>query len=591
MTRFTQVIDLITIEGYFNYWILMNRLTVIDMFCGAGGFSEGFRQEDFEIVKGVDYWEPAIRTFNHNFGLDSKTMDILEFENNLEKIEALPDTDVIIGSPPCVTFSSSNISGKADKTSGIKLTQIFLRIVAVKKWKAGTILKAWFMENVPSSINHLGSEYTFEELGLGNWAAKNKIGPKVAIKLEGNQQIINSADYGGAQSRERVIAGEILCKRKLVIPETTHENPSDDLKRKNVWRKLKEIKKNLPSPFCTYSSRTISDPNYPELSLNLTKLTDHFYDTGLFECEWKQSRFLKTNHPYMGRMSFPENEEKPSRTITATKIGTSREALLYLSEHPREGNGKFRTPTVREAACIMGFPITYQFIGGETTKWRLVGNAVCPSVARALARQVRLELGLMAVNKPIIQMEPNLVEDNNLNTYTLKKFGTPPKRNKGSRFRRHPFKDGNITITLSNYDIVKNEKDTKKWKTSMQYGNGEGFPTFDIADGFYKQIENAIKGSVKGLAFLEVINNGFSEKIAKGKDLQEMYEIQRSKDHFLEPTYLVERIACIIDGLKIDDMTFDQTDKVVFQDKTTVPLKQLFALYAINKVASTANKK
>ena len=562
------------------------------MFCGAGGFSEGFRQQDFAIVKGIDYWEPAIKTFNHNFGLDCETMDILEFENDIEKIEALPDTDVIIGSPPCVTFSSSNISGKADKTSGIKLTQIFLRIVAVKKWKAESVLKAWFMENVPSSINHLGTEYTFEELGLGDWAAKNKIGrTKVAIKLDGNQQIINSADYGGAQSRERVIAGEILLKRKLVVPETTHKESSDELTRKNDWRKLKEIKKNLPSPFCTYSSRTIFDPNYPELSLNLHKLTDHFYDTGLFECEWKQSRFLKINHPYMGRMSYPENEERPSRTITATKIGTSREALIYQSEYPREGNGKFRTPTVREAACIMGFPITYQFIGGETTKWRLVGNAVCPSVGRAFARQVRMELGLSRIYKPIIQLEPDLIDGNNLNTYTLKQFGAPPKRNKGSRFRRHPFKDGNITITLSNYDIVKNEKDSKEWKTSMQYGNGEGFPTFDIADDFYKQIELVIKGSTKGLAFLQVINNGFTEKIAKGNALQEMYESQRSKDHFLEPTQLVERIANIIDGLKIDDKIFEQTKKVIFQDKVSVPLKQLFALYAINKVASTANKK
>lgn len=412
----------------------MSKLTVIDMFCGAGGFSEGFRQQDFEIVKGVDYWEPAIKTFNHNFGLDCETMDILEFENDIEKIEALPDTDVIIGSPPCVTFSSSNISGKADKTSGIKLTQIFLRIVAVKKWKAESVLKAWFMENVPSSINHLGTEYTFEELGLGDWAAKNKIGrTKVAIKLDGNQQIINSADYGGAQSRERVIAGEILSKKRLVVPETTYKESSDELTKKNDWRKLKEIKKNLPSPFCTYSSRAIFDPNYPELSLNLHKLTDHFYDTGLFECEWKQSRFFKINHPYMGRMSFPENEERPSRTITATKIGTSREALIYQSEYPREGNGKFRTPTVREAACIMGFPITYQFIGGESTKWRLVGNAVCPSVGRAFARQVRMDLGLSGISKPIIQLEPDLIDGNNLNTYTLKQFGAPPKRNKGSR--------------------------------------------------------------------------------------------------------------------------------------------------------------
>jgi len=109
----------------------MLKLSVIDFFCGAGGFSEGFRQQNFEIKMGIDSWLPAIETFNHNFGLNCSVKNILDFENSLEDIKALPDTDVIIGSPPCVSFSHSNISGKANKESGILLTKIFLRIIAV----------------------------------------------------------------------------------------------------------------------------------------------------------------------------------------------------------------------------------------------------------------------------------------------------------------------------------------------------------------------------------------------------------------------------------------------------------------------------
>ncbi|MFT3680688.1 MAG: DNA cytosine methyltransferase [Ferruginibacter sp.] len=559
-------------------------------FCGAGGFSEGFRQEGFEIKMGIDRWEPAIKTFNHNFGLNCSVKNILDFQHSIEAIESLPDTDIIIGSPPCVTFSSSNISGKADKTSGITLTQIFLRIVAVKKWKPSSNLNAWFMENVPSSIKHLGNEYTFEELGLGEWAAKNKIGrTKVAIKLEGNQHIVNSADYGSAQCRERVIAGEIINKKKLIIPKTTHINPEQTSETLKSWRSLKDIKKALPSPYSNFSTRKVIDPNYPEIELSQNKISDHFYDSGLFQCEWKQSRFLKVNHPYMGKMSFPENEDKPSRTITATKIGTSREAIIYRSESGRKGNGEFRTPTVREAACIMGFPITFQFLGGETTKWRLVGNAVCPSVGRAFAKQVRLELGHSELEKFFLSSEPRLENIGNLNSYSPKVFQTPPKRNTGSRFRRHPFKDGNITVTLSNYDIDKNGKNTRKWRTSIQYGNGEGFPTFSLTDGFYKKIEKIIKKELQGPSFLEIINNGFSEKIAKGSILQEMYEVQKPKETYLEPTTLVEKIADIINELKIENEKFEQEKTIVFKNKETVPLKQLFALYAINKIATIAN--
>lgn len=569
----------------------MNRPSVMDIFCGAGGFSEGFRQQGFRIVMGIDHWEPAIKTFNHNYGLECKTRNVLDFKDSIEEIEALPNTDVILGSPPCVTFSSSNISGKADKTSGITLTQIFLRIVAIKKWQKGSILKAWFMENVPSSIRHLGKEYTFEELGLGDWAVKNKIGrSKVAIRLEDNQPIINSADYGSAQARERVISGEIISKKRLVVPEKTHFSPKDKVKNKPSWRTLGEIKNKLPKPSCSYSSRTIQDPNYSDLWLNLNQLTDHFYDTGLYECEWKQSMFLKTNHPYMGKMSFPENDDKPSRTVTATKIGVSREALIYKSSYDRKGNGEYRTGTIREAACIMGFPITYQFLGGETTKWRLVGNAVCPSVSRNFAKQLREELGIELISSPIVTLIPNLEGVNNLNTFEERKFDTPPRRNTGSRFRRHPFKDGNLTVTLSNYDISKNGKNIEKWVTSVQYGSGEGFPTYNYPDGFYLQIEPHLVKYPKGKAFIELINNGFSENVAHAGLLQEMYEEQRSKSGYVNPTDLVDKVATIINSYNLEDAIFEQKQIRIFKKKEVVPVKQLFALYALNKITTIANQ-
>lgn len=179
-------------------------------------------------------------------------------------------------------------------------------------------------------------------------------------------------------------------KKRLVVPPGSYVNPKKIKKNQTPWRSLHLIVDALPAPNTPENATIrITDPNYTHISLPLTDLKDHFYDTGLYECEWRQSRFYKTNHPYMGRMAFPENRDNPSRTVTATKIGTSREALIYRSEYNRTGNGEYRTPTVREAACIMGFPITYQFLGGESSKWRLVGNAVCPCVARAFAAQVR----------------------------------------------------------------------------------------------------------------------------------------------------------------------------------------------------------
>lgn len=569
----------------------MKKLTLIDFFCGAGGFSEGFRQQGFKIILGVDHWEAAIKTFNHNYGLNCSQINILRFEKSIEEIEKLPNSDIIIGSPPCVTFSSSNKSGKADKSMGVRLTEVFLRIVAVKKYQPNSELKAWFMENVTNSMNYLKDYYTFKDLNLTRWAVKNRLNPNCkAIILKGNQAIINSADYGSPQIRCRVISGEFIEKKKLLIPPHTHQS-LDAKGSLPLYITLEKIKKNLPKPNIHKSTKLITDPLYPSIRIKSTELTDHFYDTGLYACEWRQSQYLKVNHPYMGKMSFPENEEKPSRTITATKIGTSREAIIYLSEFDRVGDGEYRTPTIRESASLMGFPITYQFLGSEGVKCKLVGNAVCPSVSRAFAKLVRKELGLKTIKSPIVVLVPNLIGVENLNSYSTKIFNNPPKRNKGSRFRRHPFKDGNLTVTLSNYNINKNDKKVSKWITSVQYGNGKGFPNYNYPNDYYKRIEPVIEKTTKGKLFLDIINNGFTEIIGDKVMLQEMYECQRSKDGFLEPSKLIDELASIIEELGIDNEEFIQNGQRVFNHKETVPVKQLFALYAINKITSFTNQK
>lgn len=564
--------------------------TVIDFFCGAGGFSEGFRQEGFDIILGVDHWKPAMDTFNYNFDTQFKTENILEISNSIQAIEALPDSDVIIGSPPCVSFSNSNKSGKGDKSLGVKLTEAFLRIVAIKKHKKNSKLKAWFMENVTNSKRYLQPTYTFHDLKLSDWAKKNRLSPyKIAIVLLDNSTIINSAEYGSVQVRKRVISGEILKHGKLIIPKTTYSDPDKKDGLAN-FKTLKLIKQGLPSPFEKATNGIIKDPLYG-FEIERNNLTDHFYDTGIYECDWKNSEYLKKSHPYMGKMSFPENIDKPSRTITATNIVNSRESIIYKSEINRSGDGEYRSPTVREAAMIMGFPITYQFIGAESAKLRLVGNAVCPSVSSALAKEVRRSMGLIALTQKVIKKEMEISKVPNLNSFDLKSFDKPPVKKKGARFRRHPFKEGNMTIALSNYDVVKNNKKAgKKWRVFAFYGTGEGFGISKYNESFFVKLEPIIKKFDGGKDFIRIINNGFSEKIADSKLLQKMYEDRKPTKEYLEPTTLVDEVASIVNSFAKKGETFEQNGIKVFKRKT-VPKRHLYALYAINKIITTANTK
>ena len=98
-------------------------MQVIDLFCGAGGFSEGFRQAGFEVIWAIDKWQPAVTTHSANH-VNSNTIlgDVEAISLLSDELFDLtvPDAEIIIGSPPCVAFSNSNKSGKGDKALGIR---------------------------------------------------------------------------------------------------------------------------------------------------------------------------------------------------------------------------------------------------------------------------------------------------------------------------------------------------------------------------------------------------------------------------------------------------------------------------------------
>lgn len=568
----------------------MADLTVLDFFCGAGGFSEGFRQEGFTILGGFDHWRPAIETFALNFGVGVQQVEILDFSRSIAAIEQLDDVDVLLGSPPCVNFSSSNRSGKADKTLGIELTKAFLKVVAVKKWKPNSRLKAWFMENVPRSLEHLPGAFTFTDLDLTEWAMSVGIDPSgKAITLSGNQFVLNSADYGAPQVRLRAITGEIVKTGEMVEPDKTHSNVP--LSQLPPWRTLGSVIDSLPSPNTALRRGSVRDPLYNQLTIDVGSLTDHFYDTGIFEVDWRTSQYLKTNHPYMGRMSFPEDSDRPSRTVTATKIGSSREALVLASERNLNGNGQYRTPTVREAACLMGFPISYQFYGSEGTKWRLVGNAVSPNLSRALARVVLRTMNRPTHNEPIVSSDIDLQGVFNLNSGELRDYTQPPKKKAGCRFRRHPFKDGNITVTLSNYDIRAKEKTVGRWQCSVQYGTGEGFPSHSIPEQTFLDLERVIEETPEGPAFLKAINNGFLARVATGPEMQRLFEEQVSEGKYANPVRIIDDLRDLINELQVSGLLVQNGSIQPFPSKNSVPVKQLYALYAICRITSLANRK
>ena len=542
-------------------------LTVLDLFCGAGGFSEGFRQSGYKIVMGVDNWKLAIETFHLNFP-ESKVLlkDIHSFSDS-EIENLLPNTDILIGSPPCQNFSTSNKFGKADKSEGVYLVKSFLKIIVIKRENG--YLKAWFMENVSNYLNSLKEGYSYSDLNLSDFAQKKGIHPrKIAIKLtEEKIKVIQSLDFGVAQKRNRAFVGEIFKIKKF-----------PDLNKFKTEKKvnLKELFKNIPCPSnCKKSSKIITDSNYKKINIKENKITDHFYDSGVYETKWKDCMLKKINHPFMGKVQFPENFNNPSRTIT-TSNGHSRETLIYKSEIKRKGNGEFREPTIRELALIMSFPLYYQFEGSINQKRKLIGNAVCPLVSQKISLSVLKEL------KKEIQFvyKTNFKEtSSNLNDYKKKIFDKPPRRKQNAKFRRLVFKKDGISINFSNFDIINSSKVNRKWFLSVFLGYNIKTPIM-MSYNRFKKIEKFIIEETDGLNFLKDLINFYEKRNINRQILQLSYEKPSKENKLLEPNNLIEDVEKLI--LIHSKMTkYHKCENLDFLIKKKILEPQLYAIYSL----------
>ena len=176
---------------------------VADIFCGCGGFSDGFRMAGHKIVFAVDKWQPAVTTHHANHPRAKTILDDVIRISKLPDDEfhnIIPDTEIILGSPPCTYFSSSNKSGNGDKSLGIELIKAYLRIVARKQIKRDSILKHWILENVPNVEEYLQSEYNLKELGIN----KSSI---LKVKYD-SSRVYNAKYFGVASNRKRYFCGD-----------------------------------------------------------------------------------------------------------------------------------------------------------------------------------------------------------------------------------------------------------------------------------------------------------------------------------------------------------------------------------------------
>lgn len=424
-------------------------MRVADFFCGGGGFSEGFRQAGFEIVFAVDKWLPAVTTYKGNKpGVNVIQEDVIHISllPDEEFEEIVPDSEVIIGSPPCQAFSHSNKSGNADKTLGIELINAYLRIIARKKYKEESVLKFWVLENVPGVREYIKEEYTAADLGL--------TGDFILRPHDGASGIYNAKHFGAPTNRKRYLCGE--------FPKPIETNTDETVIT------MRQLLDSLGNPL-GQEPAVVIDVNYPDFALPRNQLSDHQYVHELAPFEWETAKRLKQDKGYMGKMAFPENLDRPARTVMATMSASSREAMIL-----EYGPGRYRLPTVREAASMMSFPIDYRFYGASRgIKHTLVGNAVPPKMSYAIAKAMARAENISVPDHYLpIHHDPN-IPFFNLNGMECMMNRERPRR-ETAKFKYHiPYLIINsYRVELTNYHSDF-EKKLFHWTVEIHYSQGK----------------------------------------------------------------------------------------------------------------------
>jgi DNA (cytosine-5)-methyltransferase 1 len=532
------------------------KWTVADFFCGAGGFSEGFNQAGFNVVFSLDNWKPAVDTHDINHpNCDCRHMNILDIDT-IDDI--IPDTDIIVGSPPCVSFSNSNNSGKADKTLGKQLIHQFLKIVLHKKSKPNSKLKYWIMENVPNSIDYIKDKYTAEELGLD---------PKLPDLEIPIKHILTASDYGSPQGRKRAIVGD------YIIPEKTHIGT--EIKVKDICEML--------GPPLNNVKETISDILF-NIVVSKNELTDHFYDTTIPIELWSKAKRLKVDHGFMGKMQFPDSLDRISRTIMATESYCSREAIIFPMENCHD---VYRAPTIREIASLMGFPINYQFKGNHNVKHKQIGNAVCVQLSHALGKAMYLANGITI--KKIQQRKIVKLPCEQVNSLFNDYLEKPKRPN--SKYARHiPYlKLNQLRVELDNSNSPL--KDTKSietmnmvWKCYIHKGSGSNALKNELSNTvLVDYLDNSI---IEGLNIeLEMAFNGklYDSNLFQIKNCR----IPDERDH-LSPDEVLDIIKSLMDEtiVDIEPIKID----VLFDKELNMHSKIAYGLYCVNYVVDLLSK-
>ena len=359
---------------------------VIDLFAGVGGLSFGFaHDDDFEIIAANEILEPMAKAYSCNhptvrmYNKDIKEFSIADLNADLGIKKG--DIDVVVGGPPCQAYSTV---GKRliDDPRG-KLFQEYYRIL--KELQP----KLFVFENVKGLLS----------IQKGT-LIKTIISLFESIGYHMQMKVLNAADYGAPQIRERIILVGTLSDKPFMYPGPTHYDPElgkpeNDLLKPYVT--LGEAIGDLPSiktgekatkylcePQNYYqrlmrknAPEEIQDHEVPRNNDKLVAMMEALPDGGTPKDISEDLRPKSGFANCYCRLWW----NRPSTTITRNLGCPSSSRCI----HPKDP----RPLSTREGARLQGFPDDYIFYGTRSDKHLQIGNAVPTFLSCAIKEAVK----------------------------------------------------------------------------------------------------------------------------------------------------------------------------------------------------------
>ncbi len=404
------------------------QLKTLDLFAGAGGFSEGFIHAGCDMVAHVEMDKDACNTIRTRmiyhalkkkglireykkyllsrisiaelvakYGLQKEYDSVIqaridkgnyaELINQVRERLGNHDLDIIIGGPPCQAYS--HIGRSSDKKRMRRDKRKFLYEYYIEFLKAFRP-KVFVFENVPGLLSAGGGIYL---------SKMRKLMREAGYRTD--YQVLNAADFGVPQDRKRIIL--IGWNKKSGIDKYPNfESVNRSYTAEDFLKDLPVLKSGDGESALEFKSRSSLLHRLGIIQQNIPVLLGHVarphtkQDLEIYRLAVKhknKGKNIKYNE-LPERLKTHKNQTgflDRFKVVDATAV-TSHTVIAHISKdghyyiHPDIRQNRSLTP--REAARLQTFPDNFKFEGSRTSQFRQIGNAVPPMLSKIIAKTI-----------------------------------------------------------------------------------------------------------------------------------------------------------------------------------------------------------